>query len=291
MEDDYAYVYDRESTEEGITEGYQPVDGSSQGAIIAANQGFFVKMENSGNHDFTFTNAMRVHGGEFTKEAPAEDLLVLHLSGDGYFNRTTLRVRENTSFDRDRSDALKLFSYNEDMPQLYSYTADGVKAAINTMPYISEEEPVVLGMRIPAEGEYMISLRETGGIYSTQSIIMEDIQAGTTHDLQSDPEYSFTADEGDLSGRFKLHFGKQDDDATGIDDTGTPAARIWYHSNTLYVESTDASTEVRLYDISGRPLRHYQPGAESIATGLTCRQVFTLYTCKPAARRNRCALL
>ncbi len=260
MEDNYAYVYDRTSDYEGYTEGYKPVYGGDPGAVIAANQGFFVKMENTGNHNFTFDNAMRVHGGEFTKEAPADDLLVLHLTGDGYFDRTTLRVREYACFGRDRSDALKLFSYNDAMPQLYSYTADGVKAAINTMPYVNKDAPVVLGMRISAEGEYMISLEETCGIYSAKSIIMEDIRAGTTHDLQTDPEYAFTADEGDLSGRFKLHFGKQDDDETGIDDTGTPAARIWHHNSTLYVDSSDPSTEVRLYDISGRQMYSFLAG-------------------------------
>ncbi len=260
MEDNFAYVYDRTSDYEGYTEGYKPVYGGDPGAVIAANQGFFVKMDALGNHDFTFDNDMRVHGGEFTKEAPAEDLLVLHLSGGGYFDRTVLRVRENTSFGRDRSDALKLFSYNDAVPQLYSYTAGGVKTAINTMPYIDEEESVVLGMRIPAEGGYTISLEEAAGAYSTQSIIMEDIRAGTTHDLQSDPEYAFTADAGELSGRFNLHFGKQDEDVTGIDGTGTPAANIWYHSNTLYVEIRGTSTMVRLYDVSGRQMYSFLTG-------------------------------
>ncbi len=261
MEDNYAYVYDRESTHEGFTEGYQPVDGGSPGAIIAANQGFFVKMEDLGSDNFTFSNTMRVHGGEFAKEeAPAGDRLVLNLSGDGYFDRTTLRVRENASFGRDRSDALKLFSYNDAMPQLYSYTADGVKAAINTMPFVDEEEPVMLGMHIPSSGGYVISVEEISGIYSTQHIMLEDMQTGSAHDLQSNPEYAFTTDEGDISGRFNLHFDKQDDDATGMDCTESPVAIIWHHSNTIYVKSRDNNTEVRLYDINRRQLQHYQPG-------------------------------
>ena len=270
FEDDFAYIYDRFSTIDGVTEGYTRVGGGSSGAFIAPHQGFFVFKKDGGSDDFTFTNTMRAHGGSFAKDQTNEEQLVLRISSDKHFDQTTLRIHPGAEFARDRTDARMMFSFNDQMPHLYTYTTDNVQVAINSIPEITEETTFPIGMRIPADGEYTISAQEITGEFAANNLLLEDTEKDIIHDLQSNPKYSFQAEEGDIQERFVLHFSDPNDDATSISDTETPAAHIWHHNNTLWVNSPDENTNVTLYDINGRQLRHYQTGSgpQSFQTNL-----------------------
>ncbi len=259
FEDDYAYVYDANAN--GGSGAYIEVNGGKADAFIAPHQGFFVIKKTAGSDNFTFNNNMRVHGGMFTKQQQMQESLVLRLSGDTYYDKTTLRIRKNSGFERDRKDARKFLSYNQQAPQVYSFTSDHVQVSINSIPHINLGQPITLGLRIPADGEYTISTQETTGAFAVNNLLLEDTETAIIHDLQSNPEYSFQAEEGNIQERFVLHFSNPDDDATSITDTETPAARIWHHNNTLWVNSPDKNNNVTLYDINGRQLRHYQTGS------------------------------
>jgi hypothetical protein len=161
--DDFAYIYDRTTNLEGVTEGYKPVDGSEENAFIAAHQGFFVIKKDAGTSNFTFTNAMRAHGGEFTKDKSTDNQLVLTISDGNFFDKTIVRLRDNSTFNRDRSDAIKLFSYNNKMPQLYSMSGDDQMLAINSIPAVDESLVIPIGLVVPTNGEMTITLKELSG--------------------------------------------------------------------------------------------------------------------------------
>ena len=180
----------------------------------------------------------------------------------------TLRLREEAAFERDRYDARKLMSWASQVPQIYTRTSDDVQVAVNSIPHIDPEQPISIGMRIPATGQYTISWPEISGAFPAKSILLEDTQAETTHDLHATQSYTFQADEGNIPERLKLHFSKEEDAITGVDENEPAAASIWYHNNTLYVYSRDQNTEIRLYDINGRHLKHHQPD-----TGLQSYQI------------------
>ncbi|NLM91919.1 MAG: T9SS type A sorting domain-containing protein, partial [Bacteroidales bacterium] len=248
--DNFAYVYDRVSTESGVTEGYKPVDGGTAEAYIAANQGFFVLKNEAGNGTFTFTNAMRAHGGSFTKSNPESEALVLRLDKDNYFDVTTIRVREETEFSRDRSDALKFFSYSSEVPQLYTQADDNISLAINSVPQISEDTEFTLGLRAPASGQYTLSISELSGMFLSGPVFLRDLLSGAEQNLQQNPEYSFQAQEGTDQERFIITFAQ----ATHVPVTGESLVNIYTWEQTLYVNFSEegANRLLQLYDLGGR---------------------------------------
>ncbi len=118
-------------------------------------------------------------------------------------------------------------------------------------------------MRIPANGEYILSLQEISGVFSANTLLLEDAGTDTIHDLQSYPEYRFQAVEGDLERRFALLFSPpDDDDPVDITDPADQyKAKMWYHSNRLYVHTIEAGTQLTIHDLNGRALQTYRPEA------------------------------
>lgn len=125
FQDEFAYIYDGT--------GYTTVDGSLSNANIAANQGFFV-LSDVDNQNFIFTDATRVHGGSYLKNTIVDDKFVIQLANENYSDNTTIRYREQGSAQRDRLDALKLFSFSELVPQVYTRTSDEINVAVNSIP-------------------------------------------------------------------------------------------------------------------------------------------------------------
>ena len=110
FQDEYAYVYDPNNG----GGGYIPVNGANANAYIGPNQGFFVvDTIAANNQDFTFTNVLQTHGGgSYLKSSSEEGMLVLRLSAQNYYDETTIILAEESSFNRDRKDGLKLYSLN-----------------------------------------------------------------------------------------------------------------------------------------------------------------------------------
>jgi len=267
FQDDYAYVYSRESNEDGSTEGYIPVDGNEADAFIAPHQGFMVLAKpEADNTSFIFKDIMQAHGGEFTKDRPvASGSLTLRLSNEHYYDETIISCRTNSDFSRDRSDAMKLFSYNVAMPQVYSMTSDGYRTAINAIPTTTEGPNIKVGIKTPAQGRYSLALTDMEGVFETKDIYLADLVQDNEILLSNDSLYTFDAQaSGDDPGilRFELRFGK--DEETGIDDPGSPhniSDNIWNHRNTLYIFSQEKGAVIGVYDINGRKLRTYQAEA------------------------------
>ena len=257
--DNFAYVYDRVGTEKGVTEGYKTVDGSTSGAWIAPNQGFFVIKGPAGTASFSFTNDMRGHEGVFTKEASAEEVLVLQLGNDSYYDQATLRIRDNASFARDRSDAMKFYSLNDNMPQLYSYTSDQVKVAINSIPSIDQEKYITLGVRIPADGSYTLSVSEISGRFQSSPIYLLNNISGEIHNLKENPQYSFQATKGDEFAMFEIRFTQPTDVPQNPAENLT---HIYTHGQTLYITFSQEAPgrTLEVFDVTGRKLMHRNLG-------------------------------
>lgn len=261
--DDFAYVYDRTTNEEGLTEGYLPVDGDSPNAFIAAHQGFFVIKKDNGSSTFTFTDAMKRHGGVFTKKLSTDNNLELSLSTGSYLDKTTLRLREDASFDRDRSDAVKMFSYNSHMPQIFSQTANNVQVAINSIPQINENAMISLGVVIPQQtGHHTIKLNNAGEAFKSYSIYLEDLSTGTQHNLSETPAYHFHSASGTFTNRFKLYFG-----ALSVNEKPTlPSLQAHVAAGQLHVFNLKGAVQLEIYDLAGRRLQQHSIMADGTYT-------------------------
>jgi len=252
--DNFAYVYDRVSNVGETYEGYVQVNGSAADAFIAPHQGFFVIKDAAGSSDFTFTNAMPAHGGTFTKAPTSFSSLKLKVSNGSYYDIATINIKETASFDRDRMDAIKFYSNNANMPNFFTISEDNKKLAINTIPAINIEVPIVMGVTIPANGAYEISINDQGDDFTDEVLLLEDLFTGVRHNLSDDGSYSFSASTSDNPNRFLLHFG-----VVGLDENDTESSlKAYLYNNTLYVQNSLEAANIRILDLQGRLLLEQQ---------------------------------
>ncbi len=248
FEDDFAYIY---NTNKNGGAGYEAIDGSSENALIPAHQGFFTLAKTtSNNQNFTFYNNIRTHGGPFYKTVPDMDILRLKLTMGEYFDETTIRLSQQSTLNRDRMDALKLFGYNSQVPQIYSLAENVFKVAVNSIPAINESLSVPISLKVPASGCLTINISEITGAFVDQTILLYDQQTNTTHNLSDHPTCSFISDVNDDPNRFLLKFV-----AVGVEETpACPKIRTWVYKNILFVDNTTGVTLVEVVDLTGHSL-------------------------------------
>ena len=250
FQDVFAYIYD---TNKDGGAGYVTVDGieTSTNYFVPANQGFFALAKVEANDQpYTFSNSWRTHGGTFLKDQEFPDNLIIRLSQGNYFDKTTLRILNESEMSRDRTDALKLFSFSADVPQLFSQTSDQVQVAINSVPQINEDTEFTLGLRAPASGQYTLSVSELSGIFQSNALYLKDLQTGAVHNLQQSPEYAFQATQGDDPARFIITFAQP----TGITDLEGGLASIYTWNRKLYLNFAEEAEGrlLQVFDLSGR---------------------------------------
>lgn len=224
--DYYAYVYDPSIGD------YTQVDGSSSGAFISSGQGFFVIAANDAT-TFTFTNSLRVANTAGKKSNAVNNDVVLSLSGNGYVNDAKIQTIGNSTVERDPYDALKFSSPNPNVPQLWSYTSNDVRVAINSLPDINSAQTIQLGIHIPADGNYSISLKDISGDFAGQQVVLKDLDNNIETNLTTDGSYSFSAVQGDRK-RFVLTI----NGTTGIDNpTASEKALVYTVNKTIYIKA------------------------------------------------------
>jgi len=266
FQDNFAYVYDPKKSG---GEDYITIDGSSSDAFIAPFQGFMVLAKtNSNDQTFTFTNAMRDHGGGFYKNQKAGDGLVLRLSQENWYDETTIRMRDESEPTRDRQDALKLFSFNPNKPQLFTITGDDFWLAVNSMPKLDEMNPVPLGLRLPEYGVYEISISTIPPQLSGIPLYIEDLQSGQWHRVD-DKSMLFTEYTGDVSDRFVLHLG-----AVGIDETDNGSEsnelQVFSHSkNITIINNHNLTGDIMVLNMLGRQIESFELQSSSKQTHVT----------------------
>jgi len=246
FQDHYAYVYDPNKSG---GEGYVTVNGGAADAFIGPNQGFFVLATiDANNQNFTFTNTMQTHdGGSYLKSSDTDNTLVLRLSSQNYYDETSIALSEECSFNRDRKDALKLFSFNSSVPQLYCISQDEINLAVNSIPEMTVETTIPLGIRIPKEESYIIRIQTNTINFTSNMLYLEDKVLNKLHKIIEE-DYEFTSPQGDINNRFVLHFG-----ITDINDINkTDMLNIWAYNNQLNIICEIGEAQLQIFDIQGR---------------------------------------
>ena len=250
FQDNYAYIYN--PNKEGGA-GFISVDGGAADAFIPPHQGFFaVAKEAAIGENFTFTPAMQTHGNSshIYKEKEAENSIVLILKAAQYYDETKIRIDSRSTWKRDRYDALKLFSYNTAVPQLYSLADDDISLAINGIPEAQSRDYMPLGLLLPEADHYEIALLSAEGSFAPAEILLEDKNTGTRHKLKSS-SYHFNGEKGLSEDRFVLIF----KGITGIDDIAEDAnINIWQQGNQIILRGDTEIKRITLTDITGRTL-------------------------------------
>lgn len=186
------------------TTGGASTNGGS--AVIPPTMAFFVKLNSVGTGVLKMTEDVKVSDVEnFRKrKVIAENMLSLKISGAGYSDETVLRFDPESNKELDILDAEKLFSYNVQVPQIYTRLNDEFPLAVNALSYndLNTSIPVYFNAKIA--GSYMISF-DFKNFTLPVNVYLEDRENGTITDLMSG-EYSFESTQVENSDRFVLHF-------------------------------------------------------------------------------------
>ena len=244
--DDYAYAYNEARAGSA---GYEEINGEFSGAYIAANQGFFVIAANSTN--FTFTNTMQTHNNAtfYKGNTNNQNVLILRLTGNEYYDETKIWLKDESTYNRDRSDAIKMNSYNVNAPNLYTISADNINLAINSIPEIGVENSIPVGAVIPKTGNYTISITEVSDYITSNAIYLHDMLLNNWHKL-SESNYNFTTDAGDIANRFVIHFG-----VLGVDEPTTISQliQVWAAKRTINISNKEnLSGKIKVLNMFGQ---------------------------------------
>jgi len=238
---DAIYVYDGAA---GQFMSYVAGLGSNGGSqYIPMGQGFFVQVDNS----FTFgsvnmNNDVCVHNGVAFKDASAnKDVVRLQVEDAGSVDETVIRFTEEATAEFDGNlDAAKLFSFNNEYPQLYSTANDFM--SINSVPYGTQS--VALDVKGKEGNTLTISATEAEGF---EFLNLKDNNTGVTTNLKSE-SYTFTYNS-NVTDRFELFFG-----FTGIDNTtSVDYAKIYaVDNNVKVVLDNGVNADITVYNLLGQ---------------------------------------
>ena len=194
------YVYNN-----GNFATYTPGSGGTNGgsAHIAMNQGFFVQVaDGSNNGTLQMTSDVCVHSDTaFMKSAEAsanQQKIRLEVSNGSLTDETLICLNDEAIPGWDGNlDAHKLFSFNQNRPQIFS--TDNGKMSINALPSNVETIPVDV---IGKDGDQMtISLTEVGDI---DEVLLYDNLTSEATDLKKS-DYTFIYNQS-VTDRFVVSF-------------------------------------------------------------------------------------
>ena len=225
---------------------------------ISPMQGFMIHAEPGGG-SVILNDSQRVHpsfGITHKQEGTAADMLELDLEGNGFTDQTFIIFLDGSTenFDPDR-DALKLYSFNPQVPVLHTLTTDSTELAINALPHSIAPVVVKVHFETTVRGTFMLTAKFAESFDPQTSIVLEDLKINQTQDLKINPVYTFTAGQGDSPERFHLHFSE----ANGIKAQGNPGAMIIYsYGEAVYIKGLNETGggELTIYNLLGKEIRH-----------------------------------
>ena len=199
-------------------------------------------------------NARPTFGGE----ASARRLVDLNLLSGSLADRTRIVLNDEASAGYDLScDASKFMSMDATVPQLYSLGADGTAYAINERPVADGR--VKLGLYLPQDGAYTLSLARN----QADEAWLKDLETGTQADLTAG-DYHFTAEAGQLDGRFELLL--RAEGVTAIGEAVARTAVVKAVAGGLTVEN--ATGLVSIFTAGGELVHESRMDGDAVRVGL-----------------------
>lgn len=245
------YFYDG-TNYQAYNGGYGVPATASQ--YVPAMQGFFVKAYAAGA-ELSVPKAAQVHSAqEYFKGRNSVNALRLKMEYNSLSDEALIRFAESASegFDSDM-DAYKLYSFNADVPQVFSIGT--TYQTINALPEQGaatwDEVVVNLGFKTGNYGEYTITASDLESFTAGQvnTIELYDDVTEEYVDLLEHPTYTFTADAGMNTSRFKVYFNRS---IVGVEDMMSTFAEIYSMEKTIFIKN--ASGVAHIYSLSGQEI-------------------------------------
>jgi len=194
------------------------VNGATK--YIPAGQGFFVKTDDAvDGGSITMPLISRVHSTQNFWRNEGDNMIQegyirLKTNVNGSEDELVIRVSSDATSEFDGTlDAYKRYSWNPEMPQIYSMNIErNTEYAINSLPEFSESISIPLGYSINAAGNYFFELNELR--VEEVDVFIEDLLLGETFKIEELGRYEFSMEAGNLRNRFILHLVKRTSEVT-----------------------------------------------------------------------------
>jgi len=248
-----AAIYYTDASGSGNYSVYIP--GSDDASInrgsrfIPPMQGFFVKAKQAG--------AILVNKQAIASEVTLSDF-ILHntalkfkVEGNSYSDETVVRFNTSSTFAFDDDfDAYKMNGI-EDAPSLYTSMEDGTHMAINTMPSLSSNLQIPIGITSNSEKEFKMTVSGSSNFEFRYPLTLEDKATNTFIDLRSDSSYVFSHSPLSDPNRFILHF----DVVSGTNENVTSQTEIVMVDGNIKISGQEnRKCTVEVFGMDGKQL-------------------------------------
>jgi hypothetical protein len=241
---------------DGVDITYVDGVGTNGGtAHLPPLQGFFVKTRATGTSITIPDNAREHNATPRYKSAQVIPLIRLTLVSPKSQDETVIRLESDATNDfDDEFDAGKMFAIASKRALIYS-VMNGENYSINAVPWPETKTVIPLTLKIPEAGTYKIKRSQLQGIGNSK-VTLSDLVAGKSVDLLAFSEYSFSAPEGTLAGRFTVTVSSNKPEAF-VQQAVSSSLKIYTSSGKICIlpqgiEWENLSGNVKIYDITGR---------------------------------------
>ena len=230
--------------------------------FIAGAQGFMVLMNDgtATTDNVEFNNSLRSEtylNNQFYRNSNIEGTVEKHriwldLSNtEAIADRTLIGYIDGASSAKDRLfDAFTKVDVGQQ--RIYSIiNTDKMIIQGLGLPF-SDDDSIPLGVNIPFDGNYFISIHSVDGLFTNQELFIEDTTIGIISSISNQP-YSFYAQAGEINDRFILRF--KDTFLSNSDFLVDSNDLIIAGENQIDIESKNSKIKrVTVFDVLGRNL-------------------------------------
>jgi hypothetical protein len=218
---------------------------------IAPMQGFFVKARQSGV--IQVNNQVVAQNISFPGNILHNTALKLRVEGNGFSDETVIRFNTTSTFAFDDDfDAYKM-TLNENAPSLFSIIGDGTKMAINTLPDLSSDLTVPIGLTCNTDKEFKLTVFGGANFGFRYPLTLEDKETKTFIDLRVDSTYVFHHTPLSDPNRFVLYF----DVVSGISENPSDEPEIIMSNGNIKVTGKEnKNCTIDVFGIDGKQILH-----------------------------------
>ncbi|NTW25267.1 MAG: T9SS type A sorting domain-containing protein, partial [Lentimicrobium sp.] len=189
--------------------------------IIPSMQGFFVHVSDGDypvSGSISIGNPARVnqlspvfHKSQQERESPVVRLSAEFKNENSPADPLVLYLDHTASaiFEKE-TDALKLYNTTTEVPNLFAISEDNRQLSIGAFPYPDIETEIPLGIKTGKAGTINLKLVSFESSPTAYGIYLKDKASGKVQNLNLQPEYAISVEQGILEGRLSLVFSETD---------------------------------------------------------------------------------
>ena len=227
-------------------------------AVIPATQGFLVYVS-SGTNSITIPLADRSHSTQnwYKDEEVNRIKLTAYDTESNTAQESIIRFNENATVDFDNE--FDSYFFRGFAPEFYSVIPDG-HLSTNTIPDISWSTVIPFSFIKNNSSSYYIEAEGVNNLLPQETVYLTDLKLNHSQNLNSNPIYSFTSEEGDIAERFIIHFSP-----LAVDNLETlEQINVFAINKNIEIRSNEPiDANVYIYNIAGQLIKTAQLNNES----------------------------